>query len=168
MDFNPSLGKTIIPRDEFVFPNEAIWPGKALAFDDSSLVRRNAGLPFRHQLDTLEFFSMLRPRTKWDDIKDALGAGWDLIKAAYNFVATVVKVWSNRPPSKDRFVGWIADRIQEVDPKMMRHVAVHYGVTILDGLIMDEKVSYGDPAHSWTKTAARDLADEEISYWEAG
>lgn len=52
--------------------------------------------------------------------------------------------------------------IRKSRPAMSREDAYEIAISALK----DIGDTYGDPAYDWSRDAARDMADEEMSYWE--
>lgn len=44
--------------------------------------------------------------------------------------------------------------------------AIQYCLNVLVNFLADEKIEYGDPEYCWNASGARDMALEEMSYWE--
>jgi hypothetical protein len=68
--------------------------------------------------------------------------------------------------TKEEFIGWIADRYvikADLDPI----VAIDAAKTGYQTTITDEGLEFGQEGHDWTQAAAFEIADEEMSCWEA-
>jgi hypothetical protein len=69
-------------------------------------------------------------------------------------------------PNASRFINWIADRFQAAHvPPLPRDRAVSMAVGTLEWF--EEDMPFGDPRGAWDEDGAHELADADISYWEA-
>lgn len=72
----------------------------------------------------------------------------------------------------NRFISWMAERYRERTshrilglrvPMMSRAEAVDAAAATFDAMDM----TFGDPAYSWDRAGAIDMADEDLQHWEA-
>jgi hypothetical protein len=80
-----------------------------------------------------------------------------------------VSAHSGDAPSRDRFVGFIADRFQERHATPLpRGEAEQMARDCLDAFLDMDKIEFGDGSYDWEDDGAHAIADEEIfAGWES-